>query len=58
LKLDPEKNLQSVSDQNIAAADSSVSVLVIRAEEDWAIAREYWNLQRGEGSGSGSAKTV
>jgi acetate kinase len=42
LKLDPAKNAQSQSDQDIAAPDSSVRVLVIRAQEDWAIARECW----------------
>jgi acetate kinase len=42
VKLDPGKNAQSQSDQDIAAPDSSVRVLVIRAQEDWAIARECW----------------
>lgn len=31
-------------DQDIAAVDSTVRVLVIRAEEDWAIATECWQL--------------
>jgi acetate kinase len=44
LKLNSEKNLRSVSDRDISAADSSVRVLVVRAQEDWAIARECWNL--------------
>jgi acetate kinase len=44
LKLDPKRNLQSVSDQDIAAADSSVHVLVVHAQEDWAIARQCWTL--------------
>jgi acetate kinase len=47
LRLDPEKNKQSRLDRDIAAAGSSVRVLVIHAQEDWAIARECWNLQRG-----------
>ena len=46
LKLDPQKNLQPRSDQDIAAAGSSIPVLVIRAQEDWAIARECWKLMR------------
>jgi acetate kinase len=46
LKLDTEKNAHSPSDQDIAAPDSSVRVLVIRAQEDWAIARECWKLKR------------
>lgn len=40
LKLDLAKNDQPVLDQNIAAAGSPVQVLVIRADEDWEIARE------------------
>jgi acetate kinase len=46
LKLDPEKNLSFSFDQDIGAADSSVRVLVIRAQEDWAIATECWNLRQ------------
>jgi acetate kinase len=46
LKLDPEKNLQSFSDKDIAASDSSVRALVIHAQEDWAIAQECWKLKR------------
>ena len=45
VKLDPEKNLQPVLDQDIAASDSSVRVLVIRAQEDWAIAQKCWVLE-------------
>ena len=44
MKLDPEKNARSPVDSDIAAADSSVRVLVIHAEEDWAIASECWKL--------------
>ena len=44
VRLDPEKNLQPVLDQDIAVTDSSVRVLVIRAQEDWAIARHCWGL--------------
>jgi acetate kinase len=46
LKLDPEKNVQSALDQDIAALNSSLHVLVIHAQEDWAIARECWKLKR------------
>jgi acetate kinase len=46
VKLDPARNTQSPSDQDIAAPDSSVRVLVIHAQEDWAIARECWKLKR------------
>ncbi|WP_433968505.1 acetate/propionate family kinase [Tunturiibacter gelidiferens] len=44
LKLDSEANQQTSLDRDIAAADSRVRVLVIRAEEDWAIAAECWKL--------------
>lgn len=44
LKLDPVRNNQSPVDQDIGAADSAVRVLVIRAQEDWAIARECWRM--------------
>jgi acetate kinase len=47
LELDPEKNAGSSLDLDIATAASSVRVLVIHAQEDWAIARECWNLKRG-----------
>jgi acetate kinase len=47
LRLDPVKNLQCSPDQNIAAPDLSVQVLVVRAQEDWAIASYCWELKRG-----------
>jgi acetate kinase len=40
LKLDAVKNAKPDLDQNIAAPASTVQVLVIRADEDWEIARE------------------
>ena len=46
LKLDHAANAQHPDDRDIAAADSSVRVLIIRAQEDWAIARECWHLMR------------
>ena len=45
LVLDAEKNAETHSDQDIAAPESKVHVLVVRAQEDWAIARECWKLQ-------------
>lgn len=48
VKLDPERNAQSLVDQDIAASDSAVRVLIIRAQEDWAIAQECWNLSRAD----------
>ena len=44
LKLDAEKNSRASADQDIASTDSPVRVLVVRAQEDWAIARECWKL--------------
>ena len=44
LKLDSKTNARPSLDQEISTADSSVHVLVIRAEEDWAIAKECWKL--------------
>jgi len=45
LVLDSAKNTEAHSDQDIAAPESKVRVLVVRAQEDWAIARECWKLQ-------------
>lgn len=44
LKLDAAANMKAVPDQDIATPDSAVRVLIIRAQEDWAIARECWRL--------------
>ncbi|NJM90569.1 MAG: acetate kinase [Hydrococcus sp. RU_2_2] len=44
LKLDKEKNVDRAVDENIATSDSTVNVLVIHTEENWAIAQECWKL--------------
>lgn len=44
VKLDLKKNAQSPPDQDIAQASSAVRVLVVQAQEDWAIATECWKL--------------
>jgi acetate kinase len=44
LKLDLTKNAQSPVDQNISTADSQARILLIRAQEDWEIARDCWKL--------------
>jgi acetate kinase len=44
LQLNYTANETPSLDQDIAAVDSTVRVLVIRAEEDWAIATECWQL--------------
>jgi acetate kinase len=46
LTLDLAANANVSSDADIATADSRVRILVIRAQEDWAIARECWSLIR------------
>ncbi len=44
LALDPELNQQSPMDRDIATADSRIRVVVVRAEEDWAIAKACWSI--------------
>src|SRR5438132_10436437 len=44
LKLDLAKNIQFSVDQEISLSDSTVHVLIVRAHEDWAIARDCWRL--------------
>jgi acetate kinase len=46
ITLDSTKNLQSPPDQEISAPDSRVRVLILRAQEDWSIAKECWKLVR------------
>jgi acetate kinase len=54
LQINDTANTQSPSDQNadhdIATPDSKVRVLVIRAQEDWAIAAQCWHLTRSASS--------
>jgi acetate kinase len=44
VKLDLEKNAESPHDQDISDPGSPVRVLIIRAGEDWEIARDCWEL--------------
>ncbi|AFZ32360.1 acetate kinase [Gloeocapsa sp. PCC 7428] len=44
LKLDLDKNADSPGDTDIATDDSTVRVLIINTQEDWAIATECWKL--------------
>jgi acetate kinase len=46
VRLDDAANRRRNSDRDIAAPDSAVRVLIIRAQEDWAIARECWRVMR------------
>jgi acetate kinase len=53
MKLDAAKNSEitgdQVADTEISHTNSSVRILVVRAQEDWAIARDCWRVKRGEG---------
>lgn len=44
LRLDIEKNQNHPVDQEIATADSTVRILVIHTQEDWAIAQDCYRL--------------
>ncbi|MGO8795092.1 MAG: acetate kinase [Candidatus Sulfotelmatobacter sp.] len=44
LKLDSNRNSQPPDDQDISVPGSAVHILVIRAQEDWEIARDCWKL--------------
>ena len=44
LKIDAEKNIQKPVDEDIATDASTIRVLVIHTQEDWAIAQECWQL--------------
>jgi acetate kinase len=55
LKLDPAKNTQSSVDRDISLSDSAVRILVVRAQEDWAIARDCWRLMSTRIRGRASA---
>jgi acetate kinase len=59
LRLDSKTNARPSLDQDISTIDSSVRVLVIRAEEDWAIAKECRKLaQAGTPVGTTNASVV
>lgn len=51
-RLDHSKNSQAPRDGDISAPESRIRILVIHAEEDWAIARACWNLTRAGASSS------
>jgi len=45
LKLDEAANAQTSPDADIGTAGSQARVLLIRAQEDWAIAQECWEFR-------------
>jgi acetate kinase len=55
LKLDAAKNAQPSADQDISLSNSDVRVLVLRAQEDWAIARNCWQLKSAQIDGLATA---
>jgi len=46
VRLANQANARPCLDQDVSSPESRVRVLVIRAEEDWAIAKECWKLTR------------
>jgi len=46
ITLDDAKNQSAAADEDISAGGSAVRILVLRAQEDWAIAKECWKLLR------------
>ena len=50
VRLDSSKNGQPPHDGDISSANSRVRILVVRAQEDWAIACASWNLVRSRSS--------
>jgi acetate kinase len=55
LKLDAAKNAQSPADQEISSSESAVRILIVCAQEDWAIARECWRVASAKICGRASA---
>jgi acetate kinase len=51
LKLESAKNIPYSADQDISFPDSAVRVFLIRAQEDWAIARDCWRLASAKSAG-------
>ncbi|MGH9715769.1 MAG: acetate/propionate family kinase [Candidatus Acidiferrales bacterium] len=51
VRLDPQKNAKPILDADISGDGTHVRVLVIRAQEDWAIARDCWRLVSGKAKG-------
>jgi acetate kinase len=56
LKIDAEKNAAHPIDHDVAAPDSATRVLVVQAQEDWAIAQECWSLTRKSKTSAGAGQ--
>ena len=48
LKLDPEKNAQSPIDQDVAQDNSTIRVVIVHTQEDWAIAQACRRLAQAQ----------
>lgn len=46
LQLDPQKNAAEPQDEDIATEKSTVRILVISTQEEWAIAQDCWRLMQ------------
>ena len=44
VSLDVKRNKESLLDRDISSPNSRAKVLIIRAAEEWAIAKECWKL--------------
>lgn len=55
VRTDAAKNADPVLDADISGADARVRVLVIRAQEDWAIARDCWRVASSDAKVKGQA---
>jgi acetate kinase len=53
LELDAAKNEARSGDRDLTTPESKVRVLVVRAQEDWAIARDCWTLCQKQAAGPG-----
>jgi acetate kinase len=53
VNIDPAKNEKSPPDQDISSTDSTTRVLIIRAQEDWEIARECWKITKAQSAHAG-----
>lgn len=47
LELAPKQNVAGSEDRIISSAESRVQVLVVHTQEDWAIARDCWQIVKG-----------
>jgi acetate kinase len=55
MRLDPSKNGRGAGDRDVSCSDSRVRILIVAAQEDWAIARACWNLARAQSSPASAA---